>query len=221
MKAGLDHLAVGMVPDHFPGLLAQGDKAGLGLGGGDRRLRDTGAVHDAFPALVHAAKAHQHDRTGPHADAHLQAMVDRVAEAFQGVLDAQTAQGGLFRRQPQLTLVGLGPVGQQGVAGEFDDIAAVIVNDVDEAAEVRVQYLCEFLDPLGALGGEFFAQRGEAGNVGEQHGGVQPLGKGRVERRRRLGDAALQELGNEASQSLGFVKWCHRASTRRDGSITG
>ena len=59
-----------------------------------------------------------------------------------------------------------------GITGELHDIALVCACDVDQLAEIVVQYPGQRLGATVALAGEDFRQRGEARDVSEQYRAV-------------------------------------------------
>jgi hypothetical protein len=153
-------------------LRADDDRTRLGLGGGERGLDHRRADHDRLPAVVDPAEADEEDVPRADADFQVQPVPLGGGERRQGFLNAQAALGGQPRGPREVVYARRRPEGEQGVAGELDHVTAVGLDRLDELAEVGVENLGEFLDPVRPARAELLAQRREARDVGEEDGDI-------------------------------------------------
>ena len=184
------HVAVGVVGDQDAAdgrrvLQPAGDIDGIAHG---RELRRGADVAD------------QH-RAGVDADAHRQRHVVLPAESGQRGLQRQGGAAGLVRGHPRAPCV-RAPEGHHGIADVFVDDAAA-------RGDLAVERLPEGIHQLGdLLVVEGLAERGEAGDVGEEDGDLFAL---------RFGLACL---GGERSQLLAQrTQRCVHHSVAKNGAL--
>src|SRR5262249_51421554 len=144
-------------------------------------------------AVEDAADVEVPHRAGADGDAQRQADALGGLVGAQGFLNGEGALRGPEGEGGQALAAALVlPDGQEGVAGELDDVAAVGGDDVDEPAEVGVEQPRELLGPRCAPGGQALGEGGKAGDVGEQDSGRLLLA-GRQGDGRGVGDQAADD----------------------------
>lgn len=158
-----------MPADQVPGFRGQRHLAGAHGPRGGRQAGDRLAEQHGLPAVALAAQVREGQVARPDAD--LEGEGER--ESGQGgrgpSLEGEAALHGP-PGQPCRRLRPIAPVpdGQDGVAGELDDIAAVRAHQVDDRAEEGVEVVRQNFGAFGTRFREPLRERGEAGYVSQQ-----------------------------------------------------
>ena len=103
-----------------------------------------------------------------------------------------------------------GPNGNDRVTGEVGDVAAEAASDRYQCAEAAVEQFGHLLGASRTALRVALGQRGEAGHIGQQHGGVEPLA-----RRQRPGVATGQQAQPGVRQPADVVWVCAHRLARR------
>ena len=140
--------------DALPGVGTDDAEAGLGMGGGFRRLDDCRSRQNEFVSAVDAAEGGGDGEAGTDADAKGETLARRRIEIRDRVLDLERAS----RRRPRrmierIAVVFDRPEREERVAGELDDVAAAIGDRGDEPSKVRIEDLRQLFDSLSAPSG--------------------------------------------------------------------
>ena len=145
------------------------------------------AGNGEFPTIELTADVDNGQRTGADRDLEQQ-VVFAGGIAAHRALHCQCAGRRAQRRVARVGARGRrGPQHRHRIAGEFDDVAAVGLHNVDQPAEEIVQDMGERLGAIGALVGERFGEGRKTGDIREQHRALH------VRQRRSIGPAGDEQ----------------------------
>ena len=152
-----------------------------------------------LPAVVHAAGDHYRNRTCAHRNANPQSKVPRGGHFPERLLRRQSTLGSSARNLAQPPFAGR-PKRQQRIAGEFEYVAPVLVDGVDQCAELPVQNAGKLFDSRSALARQILGQCREPGDIGEDGSRLQWIGA-RFGQRARVGfEVSCQHLRHQSEQ---------------------
>jgi uncharacterized protein len=156
-------------------------------------------------------------RPGAHADSKRQPGVWSGRKIVQAGLGFEAAlhgsSGGLFESAGVAV-----PDGEQGVARELHDVAAMFDDEVDQEAEVDVETAREVFRANLATPGQRLGEGGEAGNVGKKSRAGEMIragGLGRPRVRRKLPDDSSRNKARDARALITRHVWENSTAMRR------
>jgi hypothetical protein len=154
--------------DELPGRRGDRDGARGREALGARHIVDRPPDRHELPAI--ADPAYEGDLQRPRADAgtSLEPVHGGPLRIAQSGLNGEPRLGCAHDRVGQPILGLHGPVGEEGVAGDRQDVAAVAVDEADQVGEVRVKVANEVLQTGGVRRRDLLDVRREARDVGEQ-----------------------------------------------------
>ncbi len=92
------------------------------------------------------------------------------------------------------------PDRENGIPGELDHVAAVLVDDPDQLAEIPVKQFGEDFCPRQSAFRQSFGQHGKAGDVGKEHHRPKILRHRRIDGRGVIDHAPLDQAGHVAGE---------------------